>query len=300
MRFVDKDDIELLIPADWVDKAREAWEYVDEKIETARAKAESEHKTPVEIEETVVETRKKAIIAKSSIWRDAGKIIKNVMHDKCWYCETLEVRSDMPVDHFRPKNSVAECPSHPGYWWLAFDWENYRYSCTFCNERRTDVENKTAGGKWDHFPIFEPPAWARTATDNWRLERPQLLDPLEIDDTKLLTFHEDGYPREVVQVNTDERYIRAKKSIDLYHLDHIKAVRARKTIAITIKNKYDRIEQLLTLDITNPIVAREIREKKKELIRLIRQNAPFCTAAKVYLQRYRETDWVQDLLDRDL
>jgi len=300
MRFIDKNDVELLLPPDWAEQVQNAWIYVDGKIDEAKTEAELEGKTADEIEEIIVEVRKKAIKAKASLWSRAGECIKEVMHSKCWYCETSQIRSDMPVDHFRPKNRVAECQDHPGYWWLAFDWENYRYSCTYCNERRIDVVNGTDGGKWDHFPIFQPPPWVTTETGDWHLERPKLLDPMNLDDTKLVTFHENGFSRETYQDDGDENFIRAKESIGLYHLNHIRTVRARKTIAISIKNNFNRIQQLLTLDQTNPIIIDEIRQKKAEIIRSVRQNAPFSTAAKIYLQGYRSTGWVEELLARDL
>ena len=41
------------------------------------------------------------------------------------------------VEHFRPKSK---------YWWLAYCYENYLYSCQMCNQRYKKAE----------FPIFGP------------------------------------------------------------------------------------------------------------------------------------------------
>src|SRR3954447_3584099 len=99
------------------------------------------------------EERATVINKGGDVWRDAGRAAARLTAGRCWYCDMRQVRSDMPVDHFRPKGRVAEEKSHPGYWWLAFDWKNFRYSCTFCNSRRVDVDSGSEGGKQDHFPL---------------------------------------------------------------------------------------------------------------------------------------------------
>jgi uncharacterized protein (TIGR02646 family) len=300
MRYIDQDDVELLLPSDWGTKAAEALAYVEQKVKEARQAAIADGKSPDEIEAAVHKARAKAINTKSTLWSDAGICIRKVMHGKCWYCETKEIRSDMPVDHFRPKNSVVECPDHPGYWWLAFEWTNYRYSCTFCNSRRVDVENGTSGGKHDHFPLLPSSTWAKCPTDNWKDEKPLLLDPFNLDDVKLLTYHTNGYPRETCRDETREDYIRAKKSIYFFHLDHIKAVRERKTIAIMIKRHVQQVEDLLLVKDTQPSANDQIKFHKKEIIKMVREVAPLCTAARIYLQDYRAFEWVQEILDRNL
>ena len=48
---------------------------------------------------------------------------------------------------------IAAEPPHPGYWWLAYDPSNYRFSCMVANRRRQDVEAGRTGRKAGHFPI---------------------------------------------------------------------------------------------------------------------------------------------------
>ena len=40
---------------------------------------------------------------RSKIWRDLKNALADLSHDKCWYCEVKQERSDNAVDHFRPK-----------------------------------------------------------------------------------------------------------------------------------------------------------------------------------------------------
>ncbi|MEF9674035.1 hypothetical protein QNM99_25505 [Pseudomonas sp. PCH446] len=45
----------------------------------------------------------------------------------------------MDVEHYRPKGAVSEDASHPGYWWVAMDWDNLLPSCIDCNRKRKQV-----------------------------------------------------------------------------------------------------------------------------------------------------------------
>src|SRR5688572_20560587 len=117
-----------------------------------------------------------ALINKKRIWGQLNELLGKLSNEKCWYCESTQKRSDMAVDHFRPKNSVAEDKAD-GYWWLAFDWKNYRYSCTYCNSRRVGDEGET-GGKQDHFPLLGDRGTAeQSVKDLDAREKPALLDP---------------------------------------------------------------------------------------------------------------------------
>jgi len=62
----------------------------------------------------------------------------------CAYCGCDLPRNDRgDVEHFRPKGKVDEDENHGGYWWLAYDLNNYLLSCSLCNRVR----------KRDRFPL---------------------------------------------------------------------------------------------------------------------------------------------------
>ncbi len=46
------------------------------------------------------------------------------------------------------RGSVLENSENEGYWWLAFDWKNYRYFCTWCNQRRIGKIHCFIGTDW--------------------------------------------------------------------------------------------------------------------------------------------------------
>jgi uncharacterized protein (TIGR02646 family) len=172
-----------------------------------------------------VDDRRKALDKHSGLWGEAEvkKLLASASHGKCWYCESREVRSDAPVDHFRPKSRVDGCSEHEGYWWLAFDFQNYRYCCTYCNSTRVDHSNGIRGSKQTHFPLLNPEerVFEEGSVDR---ERPTLLDPTRAVDTLLLYFREDGVPEPRYP---DEKGVRAQRSIEIYHLNHTGLVEAR-------------------------------------------------------------------------
>jgi hypothetical protein len=62
----------------------------------------------------------------SEYWKKAKKQLKAESHDKCAYCEaSVAVVAHGDVDHFRPKST---------YWWLAYCYDNYAYTCQVCNQ----------------------------------------------------------------------------------------------------------------------------------------------------------------------
>ena len=87
----------------------------------------------------------------------------------CAYCGCHLPRNDRgDVDHFRPKRRLPDDPSHGGYWWLAYVFENYLLSCSTCNSIY----------KRSQFPL-RPRARRITFRDRARLVREArlLLDP---------------------------------------------------------------------------------------------------------------------------
>jgi|GEM_PF-486621 len=300
MRYIDPDKVEELLPRDWAAKVENAKTYVKQKALNAKQKTESEGKTPEEVASAVRRARNVAINNKTDVWKYFASKVKGLSYQKCWYCESIEDRSYMPVDHFRPKAGISECDDHEGYWWLAFDWRNYRYCCTFCNSY-TSGEN-SSGGKQNHFPILNPPDWVRDETGDLTCERPVLLDPCDPDDPMLITFHENGFPREVNQDPHSTEYKRANVSIGICHLHHDKAVKSRKRIAINIRNLVEEIDNLLAghQEGTNNIV--QIKNRMKDVTKLIREDATYRTAARLYLKgniNEGNQHWVQALLDRN-
>lgn len=234
-------------------------------------------------------SRKKALtkVSSSNIWREFYELLPDRLKKKCWYCEADDIRADMPVDHFRPKSGIEECPEHDGYWWLAFDWDNYRCACTFCNSRRNF--KKTQGGKACHFPLKNPESRAFNPGDTLLLngEIPDFLDPFNPEDEKLLWFDNDGLPQPRPEAN-DEQVKKVTNSIEIFHLNETRISRARNTIRIEIERQVNKIRN------DDGAI-----EAKRILRRMIRDSEKLSRAAIVYLRAHRDLQEVQDILQLD-
>ena len=301
MRWVDIYELEF--PPGWHDRADQALNELREAIKNAEITAKADNKDVAAVRKKVISTELKKEKYRG-IWRELEPYLKRLCNGKCWYSESKNSGSDMDVDHFRPKNAVKEDPKHEGYWWLAFKWDNYRYSCQWCNQRRVDVMNETDGGKWDYFPIKPGSFRARREEDDCDDEEIDLLDPTVADDCKLLTFRSDGHPTPTKQPGTRE-YERAKVSIWLYHLDRREFVIDRKKLAGRIQRLVQSME-LLRPCLEDIKVRKVYLQQEMELLRLIGRNAEYSAAALAYARDearkkgrnlHEPREWLKELLN---
>jgi|RhiMethySRZTD1v2_1073278.scaffolds.fasta_scaffold00896_4 uncharacterized protein (TIGR02646 family) len=198
MRYIDIRDLKPTLDSDWLKDAADAAEEVRKASPTARSGVINAHQT---------------------VWKDLKEKLRLLSYGKCWYCESIDPRSDNAVDHYRPKGNVkGASPPHDGYWWLAFDWKNYRFSCTYCNSIRTSAT--TSGGKQDYFPLWEENKRAKCDTDDIDNELPLLLDPLRVTHVRLIAFSEDGSIGPAVPKEKVPEYRMADETITRYHLKH--------------------------------------------------------------------------------
>ena len=73
----------------------------------------------------------------NSYWKPAKPQLRAEAQGKCAYCEALTaVVAHGDVEHFRPKSI---------YWWLAYCYDNFLFSCQICNE----------SFKGDQFPLHD-------------------------------------------------------------------------------------------------------------------------------------------------
>ena len=143
---------------------------------------------------------KKKFQESSSIWSDIKPVFIELQHRKCVFCErqfeSQEYgRIEHDLEHFRPKSSVKSWPpqdwptkyqtpmgesSKHGYYWLAYNLENYAAACKVCNSPL----------KADYFPIGGRRAKTKRSYSPLR-EKPYLCYPIgknDADPETLITF----------------------------------------------------------------------------------------------------------------
>lgn len=180
--------------------------------------------------------RKEIIDDNCDLWKEIKKELLKLSNDKCWYTEAKELVSHYHVDHFRPKNNVKlfkrgnieTVNIDEGYWWLAFDWTNYRIAGAMSNSANAD-EGSNCRGKQDYFPIRKGCNCADKPECDLNQEMYAILDPTIEEDTMLIAFDETGMPYSTAPKDSWESQ-RVEITIYLLHLDSPQLVDERKKI----------------------------------------------------------------------
>ena len=143
----------------------------------------------------IAQTRKPLSKEFPSHWgeHDVRDALWEMQHHKCCYCERRrEKNRESDVEHFRPKADVTGADdNHPGYWWLAYKWENLFFSCRYCNQQH----------KKNQFPVPDETKRVRTEDGTLLDEDGLLINPTEKDPEEHIGF--DWYP--VSRPGTDQR-----------------------------------------------------------------------------------------------
>ena len=178
------------------------------------------------------------IKSKADIWRAFKKYLSMMSYGKCWYSESPDPQSFFDVDHYRPKLEARRTETHRdrGYEWLAFSWDNFRYSAQRSNQTSTNEDTDEVEGKGSWFPLLDgSPAgcWDDRCLPN---EKPILLDPTVQTDVDLISVHIDGMmgPSSLCIGSAKQR---VDRSITLYGLNLPPLTAARKR---TMRDVFDR------------------------------------------------------------
>ncbi|KZK79375.1 hypothetical protein PsW64_02999 [Pseudovibrio sp. W64] len=270
MRWIDQDKIQL--PEGWIDRAAQAKQRV--MVDGAK---------PDDFD---------------GVWRCLKDPFAVISDKRCWICEAPAARSDNAIDHFRPKNRVAEAVGkHSGYKWLAFKLSNFRYICTFCNSKRKDRNGGTEGGKADHFPLQDEASRAYCEDDDTDDEVPLLLDPCEEGEWKLLGCSvESGSP--VAATDDPKECERVSVSISLYHLHQdalnkmrLSQIRDLDQKIVAAKDRYNELDGSAKRQ-------KKYRDALKPILRMISPGSDFSGEMYNHLKKRRviEHPWLQTLL----
>ncbi len=144
---------------------------------------------------------------KKDLWNDNDVELKeiffesnNIVGSKCWFSESDSEGAELEIEHFRPKKKVnpldyvkdvgiskqlweflgkiidAQIKRVEGYYWLTYDWTNYKLSCKITNTR-----------KGNYFPLL-PSSKPATRYGEEVNEKPVLLNPCIKEEAELIIF----------------------------------------------------------------------------------------------------------------
>jgi uncharacterized protein (TIGR02646 family) len=154
----------------------------------------------------------------------------NMQHGKCCFCESkIQHIAFGDVEHYRPKAGYRQndndAMQKPGYFWLAYSWDNLLLSCERCNRQY----------KKNLFPLLHPEKRAQCHKDDVCMETPLLINPTTTDPKKHIGFRDEiPYPI--------DGSIHGKTTIEALGLNREELNEVRRTKLEELKNLVDLIK----------------------------------------------------------
>ena len=236
-----------------------------------------------------------------------------LFHGKCAYCESFfDATAPVDVEHFRPKGRLSEDSMHPGYWWLAADWDNLLPSCIDCNRRRRQTRATLDGapmaessGKQDLFPMDG--AYIASHDVDIAAERPLLLNPCRDDPAQHLAFRvlPDPLLALALPLDATDTPQRGAAAIRVYGLNRLALVQERTRILRRLELLRDVLARLdeaaaLIAASTDPAAQRALAPIEAAVDRLLNDMANMAAETEPYSAMV--TEWLRhwaDELSRD-
>jgi len=223
-------------------------------------------------------------IRKNGSWGLLKTWLASASGDKCWYCEANNTRAPFDVDHFRPKLGITvdgvKLPGHHGYYWLAYEWWNFRLSCQRCNRSENDAGD-TLRGKANEFPIKDEAQRCSQPAGVLTGELPRLLDPCVQDDCGLLAHGIDGEVKPAAPTGTWE-FKRARYTIDRLGFNEWNAPETK-------KKSWRLLDDLIRLAGHHPVVVARLQEH-------LANNQEYSSFFRSAIGTHRDKAWVEALL----
>lgn len=221
------------------------------------------------------ETRKKIIDDNSAVWGELKEWLLSLSKQRCWFSEAEDCFTHWEVEHFRPKKTARgeDGTEYEGYWWLAFDWKNFR----ICG----NVGNRKKG---TYFPLKDESNRASGPDDDHRYESCLLIDPTNPHDSSLLFFDMEGAAIPHPSITSPWERKRVIESVKRFRLDFPALENKRRTIwnnCWTCVQKYlEELERLSKGDRDNPIARQELANKADAIIELVNGDTELSSVAR--------------------
>lgn len=180
--------------------------------------------------------------------QDVRNALKELQDGICCYCESYYADTSYgEVEHFRPKKAYRQDHNdhihRPGYYWLAYKWENLMYACEICNRHYKKI----------FFPLRDSSKRFNPVTRDISQEEPLLINPYEEEHPENhLTF--DG-------VNIRAKSDNGQASIDYYGLNRESLNETRRGMLNPLK----AMEDVLSL-VTDPANKQQAEERLRNSI----------------------------------
>ena len=223
-----------------------------------------------------------------TLWNELKAHIASLSNNKCWYTESINAAAHCHVDHFRPKKEVIDenGVTTDGYWWLAFDWLNYRFSGPAPNVRKKSYFHVNANRALNYGDVFEN-------------EDILFLDPININDPDELAFTMEGLVKPKSEDVDSRNSKRVSYSIKRLNLNAATLIDVRKDKYNKASSLIKKIDRLVALQNLNYDVSRQntISGFMRELWEMCGRKSEFSAAVK-YCLKTSGFDWALSIVEK--
>ena len=225
----------------------------------------------------------------STYWKLSKDKLKIESAEKCAYCECQVPQvAHGDVEHFRPKSK---------YWWLAYCYDNYLFSCQICNQTYKNNDFPVAGtaliepnvnnaldddGMFDLLDLLSPEPVVNTASLSkfqkyLNKEKALLPNPYYVDTEKYFIWEDDDVER-TVQMKANPKTKGAAAVFEgvkqYYGINRTELCRLRHT--------YLRHFKLYKKAIKNNIDAAIVQDAKQMVVDMTASDHPFAAMLRYY------------------
>lgn len=234
------------------------------------------------------EAERNAIIdGNQGLWNELKAHLMALSYNKCWYTESINAAAHCHVDHFRPKKEVVDEDgvTTSGYWWLAFDWLNYRFAGPSPNIRKKSYFHVVANRAHDYGDVCEN-------------EDILFLDPIDINDPDELAYTNEGLVKPKLDDVDSRNFNRVSYSVKRLNLNAATLIDVRKDKYTRATNLIIKINRLLALQSQKFDLSRkhEIGRFTKELWEMCARKSEFSAAVK-YCLKSSGLDWANSIVE---
>ncbi|MGB4117134.1 MAG: hypothetical protein WBK51_11370 [Polaromonas sp.] len=215
----------------------------------------------------------------NEIWGEVKDWLLSLSQNKCWFSEAEDHFSNRDVEHFRPKKACKrfmgqlKATYEDGYWWLAYDWKNYRICGNVGNAKKGII-----------FPLQPGSLVATFGGHSYLNENHMLLDPACPADPPLLDFIETGKAVPHQDADPNDRQ-RVEKTVVHLKLDFEKLEEARAKIWAKCRLLIQQCRDIAAVGNIGPAERVLVEGKRNELRAMVKPTAPFSMTAAACLRK---------------
>lgn len=218
-----------------------------------------------------IKERNELIDKNSEHWGKLKPWLLSLSGGKCWFTEAREIASHLDVEHFRPKKSSrgVKGPERDGYWWLAFDYMNFRIAGTVPNRKK---------GVW--FPLRRGSPCSSFQQRCEGDEVPHFLDPTNAHDVTLLAFDEEGRAVPAPGVERWEK-VRVLRTVERLKLsEHQALAEERRKVWQRVTGQIAKYEKAKLHSRTSAAARERMSQAAREISALAKSSSELSAVAK--------------------